>query len=201
MLKTLGYKRNGTFVDVGAHDGEYNSNTALMERVYGWRGICIEANPSTHASLSRHRSCEAVDAVLGDGAVVDFCDLGEVGGIVGLENQAYSVHREQATNQRAVRSVLLADVLDAVGAPRTIDYLSMDIEGAEFLVLRAFPFDRYHFRTITIEHNAPHIGDGYQRRLRLLLESNGYRLSQGNTDLQGWGHGPIDDFYIYYPKS
>ena len=22
MLKTLGYKRNGTFVDVGAHDGE-----------------------------------------------------------------------------------------------------------------------------------------------------------------------------------
>ena len=33
----------------------------------------------------------------------------------------------------------------------SIDYLSLDVEGAEFEVLKNFPFDEYKFLSITIE--------------------------------------------------
>merc|ERR1712046_358502 len=36
-------RRNGFFVEVGAGDGEEGSTTCLMERKFGWSGICIEA--------------------------------------------------------------------------------------------------------------------------------------------------------------
>ena len=46
-----------------------------------------------------------------------------------------------------------------------MDYLSLDIEGAEADVLENFPFDRYTFLAITVER---------PRRLRRALESKGY---------------------------
>ncbi|XP_068207548.1 uncharacterized protein [Palaemon carinicauda] len=34
-----------TFLEAGAYDGEFLSNTLWLERQYGWRGILVEANP------------------------------------------------------------------------------------------------------------------------------------------------------------
>ena len=40
VLELLGHKRGGVFVDVGASDGVWNSNSYLLEGYYGWRGVC-----------------------------------------------------------------------------------------------------------------------------------------------------------------
>jgi hypothetical protein len=34
-------KREGFFLDIGAHDGILESNTAALELDYGWSGICV----------------------------------------------------------------------------------------------------------------------------------------------------------------
>lgn len=47
----------------------------------------------------------------------------------------------------------LASVLREKGAPRVMDYLSLDTEGSEFAILSTFPFGEYAFRLMTIEHN------------------------------------------------
>ncbi|HEX7947688.1 MAG TPA: FkbM family methyltransferase, partial [Phenylobacterium sp.] len=39
------------------------------------------------------------------------------------------------------------------GAPRRIDYLSLDTEGSELDILAAFDFDAWDVRLITVEHN------------------------------------------------
>ena len=36
---------DGYFLDVGSGDGEFHSNTALLER-RGWKGICVDPFPS-----------------------------------------------------------------------------------------------------------------------------------------------------------
>ena len=36
---------------------------------------------------------------------------------------------------------------------KIIDYLSIDTEGSEYRILKAFNFERYTFRCITVEHN------------------------------------------------
>lgn len=49
ILKIFG-EYVGRFLDIGAHDGRYLSNTlALIER--GWSGVMVEANPRTFARL------------------------------------------------------------------------------------------------------------------------------------------------------
>jgi len=57
-------KRNGYFLDIGAHDGIHISNTYLLERRYGWSGICIEANRDTFLKLQKNRKATCVNACL-----------------------------------------------------------------------------------------------------------------------------------------
>ena len=63
-------------------------------------------------------------------------------------------------------SVALADILTDANAPSTIDYLSLDIEGAEYDALSTFPFAKYQFTVMTVERP--------QKRLRDHLRKNGY---------------------------
>ena len=90
----------------------------------------------------------------------------------------------------------LAEILDNINAPEIIDYLSLDVEGHEYSILSTFPFDKYKFRCMTVEHNEPHQGPTQQMLIREILEKNGYKYVKGNDDVHNWGHGPIDDFYI-----
>ena len=48
-------KRDGVFVDVGAHDGVQFSNTHLLETDYDWTGVCIEPNPESYRKLVKNR--------------------------------------------------------------------------------------------------------------------------------------------------
>jgi hypothetical protein len=63
------------FVEVGAADGLDLSNTYALEAHLGWRGLCVEANPSSLDLLRTNRpACQVVDAVVGarSGEVVQF---------------------------------------------------------------------------------------------------------------------------------
>ena len=63
-----------------------------------------------------------------------------------------------------------------IGNP-TVDYLSLDIEGAELQVLRSINFDEIDIKVISIETN--HIGmiwDGTATELKYLLNRNGYEF-------------------------
>src|SRR5262249_24696590 len=55
VLHETGRKRDGFFVEFGATDGISLSNTYLLERDFGWRGILAEPNPVWHAGLARTR--------------------------------------------------------------------------------------------------------------------------------------------------
>ncbi len=44
-------------------------------------------------------------------------------------------------------------MLYEIKAPTFIDYLSVDIKGSEYEVLKEIPINRYRFGLITVEHN------------------------------------------------
>ncbi|KAK7085499.1 hypothetical protein SK128_016737, partial [Halocaridina rubra] len=48
----------GSFLECGAFDGEFLSNTLWLEREFGWKGILVEANPHLFQQLllKRRRS-------------------------------------------------------------------------------------------------------------------------------------------------
>ena len=45
----------------------------------------------------------------------------------------------------------LEAILRLHAAPKQIHYLSIDVEGSEYEILKAFPFDEYQFLAATIE--------------------------------------------------
>ena len=185
VLEKLGRKRGGFFIDAGAHDGVICSNTLVMERDYGWDGICIEGGLPNYRMLAKNRVCRCVQACLHSAnEPVRFFDLG-------LNSSLVADGRDIGS---AAQGITLEHVLDACHAPEVIDYLSIDIEGHEFEVLRVFPFDRYKFRTMTVEHNSYSVGTAHRDRLRELLTGHGYVLDR--ADVTTPAGQPYEDWYV-----
>jgi len=178
-------KREGFFVEIGAHDGIELSNTYLLEKRYKWTGLCIEANPETFNILASNRDAVCLNICLdSEEKEVQFRAGGMMGGIVdtGLDNEKSNRFRNDllTLNTRTLESVL-----DDQEAPAIIDYLSIDVEGAEERILAAFDFERYTFIAITIERPSEFI--------QKLLKQNGYILVK---------HIPnLDYFYIHQSHS
>ncbi len=184
-------KRKGFFVELGAYDGIRGSDTALLERQYGWNGICIEADTLLFAKLSKRRHCMCVHACV-DGAEREALFLRNAdlyGGITeyfppghDLVVQQYLSHTPQAEQ---VQTRTLASILRDCRAPSVIDYMSLDTEGSEAAILETFPFDVYRILTMTVEHNAR---PEYRERIRTLLLGIGYRLDTETSR---------DDFFVH----
>ncbi|MDR2410233.1 MAG: FkbM family methyltransferase [Bacteroidales bacterium] len=56
-------KKNGFYVDIGANDGKFISNTYCFEKL-GWEGVCIEPQPDIFEELKKNRTCEIYNAVI-----------------------------------------------------------------------------------------------------------------------------------------
>ena len=61
VLHETRQKTNGYFVEFGALDGVRGSNTLLLEREFGWRGILAEPNPVWRNELKRNRVAAQID--------------------------------------------------------------------------------------------------------------------------------------------
>lgn len=60
VLTMLNGKSNGVFLEVGAADPFYGSNTALLEQKFGWNGISIDIKEEEIAKFKGKRNCTAI---------------------------------------------------------------------------------------------------------------------------------------------
>lgn len=58
-----------------------------------------------------------------------------------------------AQNRTKLQTRSLNDILISFGAPKAIDYISVDTEGSELEILSTFPFDQWNVNLFTVEHN------------------------------------------------
>lgn len=153
----LGGRTGGFFVEFGAADGLWCSNSRFFEAHRGWTGILSEPARSWLPSLRRNRAC----------FIDERCVWTQTGARLRFNEPQITLHatidafsasdmhaasREQG-QRYDVETVSLNDLLAHWNAPRRIDYLSIDTEGSELDILGAFDFDRYDLRLITVEHN------------------------------------------------
>ena len=160
--------KNGYFVDVGSADGIVNSNTKALEDL-GWTGVAIDPFPTHWSTRKSLLFREVVSSRKGD--TVEFRLAGEVGGIVDTLGR-YRSETEKVPTVR-LTTTTIADVLERARAPRYIHYVSLDVEGAEYDVLQAFPFSTHEVGAFTIEHN---MEEPKRSLIRSLLEARGYRF-------------------------
>lgn len=171
-------KRDGVFVEVGVIDGLLTSNSLFFEQSLGWRGLLVEANPVFKSSIPKNRpNCKVeMSAVSDKVGTAKFLRCNGVTGWSGLE-QSMEIehalrikdrHTEGQVETIEVPTLPLADILTKHGITGG-DYLSIDIEGAEYDALKNFPFKKFPFGILDIENN-------YNNdRVKKLVEANGYK--------------------------
>jgi hypothetical protein len=178
----FGRKRGGTFVDLASNDAISLSNSLTLEQKYGWSGLCVEPNPA-YAEGYVHRMCRLVQAVVGpeEGAQVEFNFRGAFGGIMGFDNKQSNATQKHYT-------VSLGKILQDFGMPTTIDYLSLDIEGAEAWALSTFPWDKFTFQAVTVERP--------KEELKATLQAHNYvhMCNHGGFGDELWVHRSLPQY-------
>jgi len=154
----------GFYVDVGANDGETHSNTYHFEKRRGWNGICIEPHPDAFSILESKRECIKYNCAIDtQEKVVDFyCNTGHTEQLSGLLDYYHPKHLSRKDLEIAehggdsslikVQARPLSDILRECSISH-IDYLSVDVEGAELAVMKSIDFDEVSITCIDFENN------------------------------------------------
>jgi FkbM family methyltransferase len=171
---------NGFFIDVGAHHPERFSNTYALYRK-GWSGINIDPRPGVKKDFKRRP--RDITLEIGIGKVkqnLTYFEFNEPA--CNTFDPTTAKERNGKNNQKIVGKkkipvMPLQDVIDQYAQGRTIDLLSVDVEGMDLEVLS----------TINFKKNAP---------LNILVEVHGFEMKSLNTNrMSVWllkkGYTPI----------
>lgn len=186
---TLEEKQDGFFIEVGVGGGRSISNTYMLEKYFGWSGILVEPNRSSHETIVECRTSylDKRAAASRSGRSLRFQEIvgaGEhsrIAGTVGHKLQNATVKEYQVT------TVTLDELLGERSAPREIDYLSLDTEGSEIDILKGLDLSRFCFKVMTIEHN---FDARTMAELDRILVPKGYRVVLPHISA-------IDSWYVH----
>jgi FkbM family methyltransferase len=144
-------RKTGFYVDVGAHDPIRYSNTQFFYRS-GWRGINVEPIPASFRKFEKYRKRDinlnlAVSLAVGE---EDFTIDGIFSRLKGNAHE-WRNNESSATHIR-VRTKPLSLILDEhLPADTPIDFLSIDCEGHDRIVLESNDWKRYRPTVVLTE--------------------------------------------------
>ncbi|RWN60800.1 MAG: FkbM family methyltransferase [Mesorhizobium sp.] len=179
-------KREGYFVEVGVGAGRKISNTYLLETGFGWNGILVEPNVSSHESIRAERRVilETRAAASKSGMKLKFEEVIGNGEHSRVANTGGHPVRADAIRSYTVETVTLNEILSQNSAPNRIDFLSLDTEGSELDILAGLDFDKYVFHALAIEHN---YNQATLAALRAMLIPLGYKqVFREVSDFDAW---------------
>jgi len=176
IIKMTNGKRNGYFLDIGASDGVFLSNTYILEKDYGWNGICVESDDDVYEKLISTRNCKCIKtAIYSENTTVPFVQEP----YKGIKS---CIQIPSGEIVKMVDAITLDKLMADNNVPAYIDYISLDIEGADYEALRGFPFDKYRVGYWTIENNAYMDGGALKDKIRKIMAEHGYKVVLDTSD-------------------
>tara|TARA_B100000767_G_scaffold46826_1_gene41509 strand:+ start:195 stop:1040 length:846 start_codon:yes stop_codon:yes gene_type:complete len=187
-------KTNGIFLEFGATDGVELSNSFMLEEKFGWTGVLAEPSPQWHSKLFKNRPNTTIstDCIYSEtGKKLDFF-VSKEGVLSTLEEFKNSDIASMPGNTKArnasgykceVDTISLNDVISKYFDGSKIDYMSVDTEGSELLILKHFDFSKYAPKVVTVEHN---FTDNEKELDRLFLKHNYCRFFKEFTQFDAW---------------
>lgn len=179
VLRLFRHRRNGFYIDVGAHHPYRFSNTALLHEL-GWRGINIDATPGSMDAFAKARpdDINLWTAVAEQEGTIPFKVFSE-GAYNSLALNRVAPGRG-APDQGQIVDVPCApiDTILAKHLPseQRVDFVSMDVEGFEMAVLRHYPFTTHAPAVLVIEDHGFDIADCAKSQVYRTLVEHGYQL-------------------------
>jgi len=156
-LQRLDVKSN-FFIEAGANDGLTQSNTAMLEFNYGWKGILVEPNFENYqkaqvnrpnskvyrgALVSRDYPNETINGIFSTDSITRW------NGLCSGVTKDHLAYAPQWISE--VPAITLDQVLTDCNAPNQIGLLSLDVEDYELEVMRGLDTEVWRPHVIVME--------------------------------------------------
>lgn len=130
---------NRKFLEIGAHDPINQSDTYLLEKFHGWKGVQIEPNSSDCEKIRSVRTSNVVCA-----AVINEAKISKK---MYLDTELGKVSTKKTKN--LVSLITLEDIANQFGSD--FDALFIDVEGMESDIIKSETFAQFNFKFLSIE--------------------------------------------------
>lgn len=182
---------NGTYMEIGALDGDAMSNTHFFNTHLDWKGVLVEGSPFNYKKLRVNRNNEFLirhNVVCSENSSLHYAvtaDLKRSDGLDGAVHGIYEFMPEWYKQMFHGKNLTLVEVqcasLDSIltdARLNFIDFFSLDVEGAELSVLKTLNFHNFRFGLIYLENLSSRAknssSDASSMPVRRYLESKGY---------------------------
>ncbi len=158
VIDSYNGSRDGVYIDIGANDGISHSNTYALEKYFNWKGLLIEPLPRLLKHLINHRNeynNYFINACVYNKTYMStFMEVvGGTGEFSGVAD-TWPWYENNAHNNSYVKSMIpcfhIQEVLDAYGLTH-VDYMSVDAEGADMLILQGIDWSRFTANIVSVE--------------------------------------------------
>jgi len=146
-------KETGIYVDVGCSHPIRNNNTYLLHKK-GWRGTNIDLDIKSIELFNYARPKDNnINAAISDkDSEVDLYFYHDKSPINTLSREISNYQKAKVAKTIKVKTIPLNNILN--NSPffsSPIDFLSIDVEGLEYKVLKNFDFEKYKPKVIVVE--------------------------------------------------
>ena len=147
LERIFGVRSDGFYVDVGAHHPKRFSNTYLFY-LKKWSGVNIDATPGSMEAFRqtrpRDRNIETAISLQRAPLTFNVYNDPALNSTLCAERRDLGRTQYRVVRQVTVTTSLLAEVLtQAVPPGRTIDFLTVDVEGMDLEVLQSNDWQRF----------------------------------------------------------
>lgn len=188
--KYFGYPSKGYFVEVGAYDGEFVSNTACLADM-GWDGLYIEPIYEYYQRcLSRHEKNNVTVANVAIGLEEGEVTIYRGETLTTLDKEQVSRYNEidWSKNYQFIEDVCdqmrLDNLMNKLEVPKSFDLLVVDVEGKESEVFQTFELIEWKPKMIIVELEDDHPSfQQYPEYVNKMSELRQYIIEQGYTQI------------------
>ena len=126
----------------------------------GWDGIAVEPSRTQFGLLQKNRTCQTINKAVGFADdTVEFIEVVEaLMQMSGVDSKEFAGTKSFVENDKTSRTVSYqietVGVMEMLDGRSEVDFMSLDIEGAELQVLESIDFDALRIRVIAVENNA-----------------------------------------------
>lgn len=182
VAEVYDYKHDGSFVEIGACSGSRLSSCYVLEKDLDWYGVAVEPNSKYYKECRVNRKNPLNACIYNYDGEVDYVECeGRIEerdwaaeGLSGIKTHLRKHHEHYHKKYGKMvkkKCVSPSTLLKEYNYPKTIDYLSLDTEGSEFEILRAWPWEHYRVGLLSVE-----VGDEVNELSTFLKTKNYYKV-------------------------